>query len=378
MLPLAGITVVEIAENLAGPYAGQILALMGADVLKIERPEGDNARGWGPPFHAGMATTFHAMNLNKRSITLDFRNPDDFAWLIERVGQSDVVLQNLRPGALEKRGLGAETLIAANPRLVYCSLWALGAVGPRRMSPGFEPMVQAFSGLFALNGDPAGAPSRIGVQVLDLGTGMWAAMGILAALLRRQTTGRGGIVDTSLLETAMAWMSGHWAAFAESGNHPQRDRSGNPRVVVFQALPTADRELVVAAATDRLFAKLAAELGHPEWATDPAYATNAARAARKTEIIGRISAIMVQKPSAHWEERFAAIGVPSAPINDMGILHTDTQVAALGMLHPPPGMTLPLMGLPISFDGQRPPVRHGAPALGADNEAVKGDSTAIG
>lgn len=367
MLPLAGVKVVEIAENLAGPYAGQILALMGADVLKVERPEGDNARGWGPPFHGGMATTFQAMNMNKRSITLDFRNEDDFAWLIERIGQSDVVVQNMRPGALEKLGLGAQALVAANPRLVYCSLWALGSVGPRRMAPGFEPMVQAFSGLFALNGDPAGAPSRIGVQVLDFGTGMWAAMGILAALLRRQNTGTGGIVDTSLLETAMAWMSGYWAAYAESGKHPQRDRSGNPRVVVFQAVPTADRELVVAAATDRLFAKMAAELGHPEWAGDPRYATNAARAGNKDELIGLISAIMTQKPSAHWEARFEAIGVPCAPINDMSMLHSDTQVAALGMLQPPPGMTLPLMGLPISFDGQRPPVRHGAPALGADN-----------
>ncbi len=372
MLPLQGVKVVEIAENLAGPYAGQILALMGAEVLKVERPEGDNARGWGPPFHGGMATTFHAMNQNKRSVTLDFRNEDDFAWLIERIGQSDVVLQNLRPGALEKLGLGAEALTAANRRLVYCSLWALGAVGPRRMSPGFEPMVQAFSGLFALNGDPVGAPSRIGVQVLDLGTGMWAAMGILAALLRRERTGEGGIVDTSLLETAMGWMSGHWAAYAESGKHPQRDRSGNPRVVVFQALPTADRELVVAAANDRLFAKMAAELGHPEWAADPRYATNAARAGNKEEIIGLVSDIMQTQPSAFWEARFEAAGVPCAPINDMSVLKTDTQVAALGMLKPPPGMTLPLMGLPISFDGARPPVTSPAPALGADQALRSG------
>jgi crotonobetainyl-CoA:carnitine CoA-transferase CaiB-like acyl-CoA transferase len=376
MLPLAGVKVVEIAENLAGPYAGQILALMGAEVLKVERPEGDNARGWGPPFHGGMATTFHAMNQNKRSVTLDFRNESDFAWLVERIGQSDVVVQNMRPGALEKLGLGAEAMVAGNKRLVYCSLWALGAVGPRRMAPGFEPMVQAFSGLFALNGDPAGAPSRIGVQVLDFGTGMWAAMGILAALLRRERTGAGGIVDTSLLETAMAWMSGHWAAFAESGKHPQRDRSGNPRVVVFQAVPTADRELVVAAANDRLFAKLAAELGHPEWASDPRYATNAARAGNKEEIIGLISAIMTQQPSAHWEARFEAIGVPCAPINDMGVLHDDTQVAALGMLKPPPGMTLPLMGLPISFDGVRPPVVSGAPALGAD-QGIRGTASEV-
>ena len=321
MLPLAGIRVVEIAENLAGPFAGQVLALLGAEVLKVERPEGDNARGWGPPFHEGMATTFHAVNQNKHSVTLDFRKPDDLAWVRARIAASDVVVQNMRPGSLEKLGLGAEALCAANPRLVYCSLWALGAVGPQRLAPGFEPIVQAFSGLFSLNGDPAGL---------------------------------GAVVDPSLLETAMGWMTGHWAAFAESGKLPQRDRTGNPRVVVFQALPTADRELVVAAANDRLFAKLAAELGHPEWAADARYATNAARAANKDEIIGLIGAVMRTRPSAHWSAVFAAAGVPAAPINDMSVLLDDPQVAALG--------------LPLSFDGARPPVTGPAPALGDHNE----------
>lgn len=371
MLPLAGIKVVEIAENLAGPFAGQVLALMGAEVLKIERPEGDNARGWGPPFHQGMATTFHAVNQNKHSATLDFRKPEDLAWTKARIAASDVVVQNMRPGSLEKLGLGAEALCAANPRLVYCSLWALGAVGPQRLAPGFEPIVQAMSGLFSLNGDPAGAPSRVGVQILDFGTGLWAALGITAALNRRHSTGKGGIVDTSLLETAMGWMTGHWAAFAESGKLPQRDRTGNPRVVVFQAIPTADRELVVAAANDRLFAKLAAELGHPEWADDLRYATNAARATNKDEIIDRIAAIMTTQPAAHWSAVFAAAGIPAAPINDMSVLLTDPQVQALGLLQPPPGLSLPLMGLPISFDGARPPVTSPAPALG-DHNAIEG------
>ena len=364
MLPLAGIKVVEIAENIAGPYAGQILALLGAEVLKIERPEGDAGRGWGPPFYGDASTTFHACNQNKQSVVLDFNSADDLAWLRARIGRSDVLVQNMRPGSLEKFGLGSEALRFADPRLIYVSLWALGAVGPQRLAPGYEPMVQALSGMFSLNGDPAGAPSRVGMQVLDLGTGVWAALGAIAALHRRQVTGQGAIVDGSLLETAMGWMGPHWAAYAGSGKLPARDRSGNPRVVVFQALPTADRELVVAAANDRLFAKLATELGHPEWAADPRFVTNADRAGNKDVIIGLISEIMRLKPSSHWQERLDAIGVPCAPINDLSDLLGNPQVQALGMLTSPPGMDLPLMGLPLSFDGVRPTVHHGAPGLG--------------
>ena len=226
--------------------------------------------------------------------------------------------------------------------------------------------------MFSLNGDPAGAPSRVGMQVLDLGTGVWAALGAISALHRRQVTGVGATVDSSLLETAMGWMGPHWAAYAGSGQLPNRDRSGNPRVVVFQALPTADRELVVAAANDRLFVKLATEMGHPEWATDPRFVTNADRAANKDTIIGLISDIMRQQPSAHWQARLDAIGVPCAPINDLSDLLGNPQVQALGMLTSPPGMELPLMGLPLSFDGTRPPVRHGAPSLGQDTATVRG------
>ena len=373
MLPLQGIKIVEIAQNLAGPFAGQILGTMGAEVLKIERPgTGDDARGWGPPFHHGMATTFHAVNQNKQSITLDLKNPDDMAWLKARIAESDAVVQNMRPGSLEELGLGAEALCAANPRLVYTSLWALGAKGPMRLNPGYEPMIQAFSGMFSLNGAPEGPPSRVGWQVLDLGTGLWAALGTVAALFRRTVTGQGGIVDTSLLETALGWMSVHFAGFAETRKMPVRDRSGNPKVVVFGALPTADRELVVAAANDRLFTKRVTELGHPEWAADPRFVTNADRAGNKDVIIGLISDIMRKRPSSHWQERLDAIGIPCAPINDLSDLLGNPQVQALGMLTAPPGLDLPLMGLPLSFDGERPPVRHGAPSLGRDTAALRG------
>lgn len=363
MLPLAGIKVIEIAQNLSGPYAGEILATLGADVLKIERPGGDDARGWGPPFTAGAATTFQTVNRNKRSITLDLKQPADCDRLHALIADADVVVQNLRPGSLDALGFDAATLRAAHPKLIYCSLWAFGAVGPMRLDPGYEPMVQAFSGLFGLNGCEDGPPSRVGVQVLDLGTGVWAALGCIAALFRRASTGEGATVDTSLLETALGWMSVPFAGFAKSGVLPTRDRTGNPKIVVFGALPTADGELVVAAANDRLFAKLVQVLGHPEWAEDPRYATNAGRVQHKDEVLGAINAVTRTQTSAHWAPLFNEAGVPFAPINDLSSLLEDPQVAALGILQRIPGLDIPTIGLPLSLDGVRPAMRTPAPAL---------------
>ena len=361
MLPLQGIKVIEIAQNLAGPYAAEILATLGADVLKIERPGGDDARGWGPPFVNGAGTTFQTVNRNKRSITLDLKQAADCERLRGLIAEADVLVQNLRPGSLDALGFDAASLRAAHPRLVYCSLWAFGAVGPMRLEPGYEPMVQAFSGLFGLNGCLDGPPSRVGVQVLDLGTGLWAALGCMAALFRRVSTGEGAVVDASLLETAMGWMSVPFAGFAQSGVVPPRDRTGNPKVVVFGALPTADVELVVAAANDRLFAKLVTVLDRPDWAKEPRYADNASRVAHKDEIMDALGAIMVTQPSAHWAALFRAAGVPFAPINDLSALLTDPQVAALGMLQTIPGLDIKTMGLPLSFDGVRPAMRTPAP-----------------
>ena len=363
MLPLTGIKVVEIAQNLAGPYAAEILATLGADVLKVERPGGDDARGWGPPFTNGAATTFQTVNRNKRSITLDLKQPADCERLRGLIAEADVLVQNLRPGALDALGFDAASLRAAHPRLVYCSLWAFGAVGPMRLNPGYEPMVQAFAGLFSLNGSADAPPARVGVQVLDLGTGLWAALGCIAALYRRVSTGEGAVVDASLLETALGWMSVSFAGFAKTGVMPVRHRSGNPKIVVFEALPTADIELVVAAANDRLFAKLCHVLGRPDWAADPRYASNASRVSHKAEIIGAIGDVMRTRPSAHWAPLFNAAGVPFAPINDLSALLTDPQVAALGILQSVPGLDIPTVGLPLMLDGVRPAMRTAAPPL---------------
>ena len=378
-MPLTGIKVIEIGQNIAGPYASEILSWLGADVVKVERPDGgDDARGWGPPFWRGTATTFQAMNHGKRSIAIDLKDAESVAWLKSYIGSADVLIQNLRPGVLEDLGLGAAELRAANPRLVYCSLWAFGHKGPMRMNPGYEPMIQAFAGMFSANGAEDGPPSRVGMQVLDLGTGIWSALGCIAALFQRHSTGQGCVVDTSLFETAMGWLQVMMAGFSATGKQPERHRSGNPRVVVFQAFAASDGEVVIAAANDRLFAKLGRELGHPEWADDPRFASNALRVQHKADIVPVIAAILATRPMQHWIERLEAIGVPCAPIHDFEQVRAQPQTAAIGIFQTVPEVDLDIVGLPISFDGIRPPVKGRAPEIGEHTDAIRAPGAVTG
>jgi crotonobetainyl-CoA:carnitine CoA-transferase CaiB-like acyl-CoA transferase len=372
MLPLEGVRVVEIAQNLAGPMVAEILAHMGADVIKVERPEGDDARRWGPPFHKGTSPGYLAVNANKRSISVDLKDTAAVARLTELIGEADVLVQNLRPGSLEALGLGADVLTRRYPRLVYCSVWAFGRTGPLTLKPGYEPMVQAFSGLMMMNGDEGGPPTRIGTSILDYGTGMWGAMGVLAALVRRATTGAGGVVDASLFETGLAWLKGHYASFRTSGVVPERHRTGSNRVVPFQAFETKTGPLIVAAGNDRLFAKLAGVLGHPEWVTDPRYATNAARVERRPELCALIDAIFLTRSKGEWIDLLEAEGVPCAVINTLPEAAAHPQVAALDMIQPVPGDDFSLVALPLSFDGVRPGIRRAPPAVGEhDGELAK-------
>jgi crotonobetainyl-CoA:carnitine CoA-transferase CaiB-like acyl-CoA transferase len=377
-LPLDGIKVVEIAQALAGPFAGEILAHLGADVVKVERPEGDEARGWGPPFTLGGGPTFHAVNMNKRSIVLDLKDPEAIAWLKGYIAEADVVVQNLRPGVIEELGLGAEALLALNPRLVFCSLWAFGHSGPRRLRPGYEPMVQAFAGLFSVNGGDEDPPSRFGAPVLDLGTGMWAAMGVLAALHQRARTGRGAVVDTSLFETALGWLSGHVAGYRFTGDLPSRERTGSRRLVPFQGFQTKNGTVIIAAGNDRLFAKLGAALGHPEWATDPRFVTNAERRAHREELIVEMERVLTTRTKGEWIDILEEAGVPCAPIQDLREMLAEPQTEVLGILQAVPDLGLDLMTLPVSFDGRRPPVRRRAPTLGEHTKEIVAPPSSTG
>jgi len=375
MLPLDGVKTVEIASNIAGPYAGLILASLGADVLKIERPEGDDARGWGPPFIGDTASIFHTVNLNKRSVALDLKDPAQIAWLKGYIADADVLVQNMRPGAMEALGLGSAAMLELNPRLVYGSAAAFGAKGPMRLAAGYEPMVQAFAGIFSVNGEAERPGVRVGVSLLDVGTGMWTALGCIAGLLQRERTGKGVVVDASLFETALGWLGGHFAGFRVSGDLPVRNPTGSNRVVVFQAFDAADGQVIIAAANDRLFAKLAGELGHAEWADDPRFRTNRDRFAHKDVLLPMVAAIVKARPRAHWIERLEAVGVPCAPINDLRQVEALPQTAALGIMQSAPEVPIDFVGLPLSFDGQRPPIRRRAPKLGEHNGEVMDSAT---
>lgn len=369
-LPLAGITVIEIAQNLAGPYAGEILARLGADVLKVERPGGDDARGWGPPFLDGAAASFHAVNAGKRSVVLDLTDPAALARLRPAIARADVLVQNLRAGALEALGLGPEACRALNPQLVYCSISAFGPTGPLRHRPGYEPMMQAFTGIMLTGGREGDPPARVSLPLLDYGTGMWAALGVLAGLLQRAQTGRGCVVDASLFETALGWLGNHFASFRLSGQMPERHPTGSARLIPFQAFETKTGPLLVAAGNDRLFAALARALGRPEWASDPRFATNADRYAHRQTLLADIAAILATGTKGEWLDRLEQAGVPCAPVQTLVEALAHPQTAASAMIQPVPGADLALMGLPLRFDGARPPLPGRAPRLGEHDSTL--------
>jgi crotonobetainyl-CoA:carnitine CoA-transferase CaiB-like acyl-CoA transferase len=370
MLPLTGIRVLELGQNLAGPYGAEILATLGADVVKIERPAGDDVRYWGQSATPEASYTFHAMNYNKRGVALDLDDPAAVAWLRQYAAGCDVVVQNMRTGVVEKLGLDAKTLRAANPRLIYCSISAFGHTGPLKSKPGYEPIVQAFSGIFSVNGSPDAPPTRVGIPVLDLGTGMWTAIGCLAALYRRQFSGEGCVVDASLFETALGWLTLGLGNYMASGTVPVRHRTGSPRIVVFQAFDTSDGEIVVAAANDRLFGKLAAALGRPQWAADPRFRNNGLRLKHKDDLIPEIEKILRSKSTAEWTGIFEAAGVPCASINTMAEVVAAPQTKAVGMLQTAPDYDKELVGIPLSFDTVRPSIRRAAPRIGQHTDEI--------
>jgi len=371
-LPLAGIKVVELGQNVAGPYAGLILASLGADVVKIERPVGgDDARGWSPVLATGSSSTFEAMNRGKKSVALDLNDAEAMKRLRAQIADCDVLLHNLRPGVMEQLGLGAERLTNDNPRLVYCNLTAFGHMGSLQSKPGYEPIVQAFAGIFSINGPEDGPGVRVGLQILDLGTGIWGALGCLAALFRRTLTGRGGIVDASLLETALGWLQLPLANFNATGKHPVRQSSGSANVVVFQAFDARDGAILIAAANDRLYAKLCRAIGQDALADDPRFATNADRVKNRELIIPAIEKTIARQPVQHWVDVLEAAGVPCSPIHDLKQMLEHPHVGELGIMQHVPGVGLDVVGLPFSIDRRRPELFTQAPRLGEHSDLMR-------
>jgi crotonobetainyl-CoA:carnitine CoA-transferase CaiB-like acyl-CoA transferase len=362
---LEGIRVLELGQVLSAPFAGAILGDLGAEVLKIERIEGgDDARRMGPDFRHGDALTFHMVNRNKKSVTLDLKSDAGKAAFESLAVTADILIHNLRPGAPEALGIDGPALTARHPRLIYGAISAFGHIGPMKDRPGYEPLIQAFSGLSSTNGGPDDPPMRLGVAVCDQGTGMWIVIGALAALQRRLSTGRGTIVTASLLETALGWTAQRGDAWINEGQMPPKHRSGHTALVPYEAFDTKDGPFIICCGNDRLFAKLARELGKPEWSEDERFATNRARLNNKTTLVVLMSEILRTEPRASWIERLESAGVPAAPINTLPEVLNEPQSRALGILQDVPGEDYKLTGSPLSFDGVRPVIRSAAPRLG--------------
>ena len=370
-MPLSGIKVVEVGLNLAGPVAGEILAGLGADVVKVERPEGgDDARGWGPPFIQNASPTFHLVNRNKRSVTVDFRQPVDMEQLYSLIADSDIFIQNLRPGNAEEVGLGPAVLLEKNPRLIYCSIAAFGHTGPLKLKPGYEILLQAFAGPMSLTGAEGGPPLRTPAPIADIGTGMWTTIAALAALRQRDQTGRGCVISTSLFETVLFWISNSYAQYAVTGKVPERHPTGSPRQVAFGAFETKNGPLIIGVANDRLFAKLSHALGRSEWAGDPRFRTNADRLTHKEYLLQEIRTAFREKTKEQWMDALEAAGVPCAPILTLPEVLAQPQTAALEMFREQSGINTVLANLPLSFDGKRATLDRTAPRLGEHNEEV--------
>ena len=372
--PLSGIVVIEIGHSIAAPYAGMILGELGAEVIKVENPKGgDAARGWGPPFQEGASTCFHSVNRAKRGITIDLADPAGAARLRALIlERADVVIHNLKYGALEKYGLGGVETIAAKPALVWCNLAAFGNTGPLRDRPGYDPMMQAYSGLMSLLGEDGRPPVRVTASIIDMGAAMWSVIGVLAALQERGRTGKGGIVDTSLLETGLGWMTIMLAAYMSNRELPQRQGSGVDMIVPYQAFAASDGYMMVAAGNDNLFRRLCAAIDRPSLREDPRFRTNGDRVVHRAELVPILSEIFAARPRAEWARLLEDAGIPNGPIHTLDQVVADAQTRALGMIQKQPGSDLELVGLPLSFNGARPPFTKPAPMLGEDNETVLG------
>jgi formyl-CoA transferase len=336
----------------------------------------------GSAFRNGDALNFHIFNRGKKSVAIDLKSADGRAAFDRLVAESDILVHNLRPGVTQALGIDADTVCDRHPRLIYCEISAFGHVGPMRMQPGYEPLVQAFSGLSSTNGGPDDPPMRTGASICDQGTGMWAVIGALALLQRRERTGQGGIVSTSLLETALAWIGQKADAWANEGALPERHRSGHPGFVPYEAFETADAPLLICCGNDRLFAKLAHEVGRADWIEDERFATNRARLANKALLLQQLAPLLRSQDRAHWLGRFTAAGVPCAAVHTVPEAVAHPQVQALEILQPVPGEDFQLTALPFSIDGKRPGHRFGAPRLGQHNAeygiADPGDPAAFG
>ncbi len=374
--PLSGIRVLELARILAGPWAGQILADLGADVIKVERKgTGDDTRAWGPPFVEGAdgrhlgAAYFHATNRGKRSIELDFETAEGKRLVKKLAARSDVLIENFKVGGLAKFGLDYKGLAPENPRLIYCSVTGFGQDGPYASRAGYDLMAQGMAGFMSLTGMPDGEPTRAGVPVSDIFTGVYSVIGILASLARRERTGLGGFVDTALVDSTVGVLANQALNYLVSGKVPQRIGNAHPNIVPYQVFPVADGHVIIATGNDSQYAKLCSVLGAPGLALEPAYKDNTCRLANRGALIERLSALTVTFPRDALLARLEEVGVPAGPINTLDQVFTDPQVVHRGMKITPASAaakagSIPGVRTPIMLDGEPMAAERPSPRLG--------------
>ncbi|MBB5020202.1 crotonobetainyl-CoA:carnitine CoA-transferase CaiB-like acyl-CoA transferase [Chitinivorax tropicus] len=384
---LSHIKVLDLSRVLAGPWASQILGDLGADVVKIERPGGgDDTRSWGPPYlldeagqPTGEAAYFLSTNRNKRSVTVDMSQPSGQALIRQLAAQADVVLENFKVGGLKQYGLDYDSLHAINPRLVYCSITGFGQTGPYAERAGYDFLIQGLGGLMSLTGEPDGDPQKVGVALTDIMTGLYATIGVLAALADRERTGKGQHIDLALLDVQVACLANQAMNYLTTGQAPKRLGNAHPNIVPYQAFPTADGDMILAVGNDGQFAKFC-EVAGKDWAQDERFSTNRARVTNRQVLVPLIRQTTVMKTTAEWIAALEAVAVPCGPINTLEQVFADPQVQHRGLRldlpHPlaghAPGVASPLRlsASPVSY-------RNGPPLLGQDTEAVLHDWLAL-
>lgn len=377
--PLDGVTVLDMSRVLAGPWAGQLLADLGARVIKVEHPQrGDDTRGWGPPWLAEdddldrVAAYYLCANRGKRSLAVDIATHEGQALVRRLAAGADVVLENFKVGGLAKYGLDYASLRAENPRLIGCSITGFGQQGPYAHRAGYDFMIQAMGGLMSISGEPDGMPMKTGVAITDVMTGLYATVGVLSALHERSRTGQGRYIDVALLDVQVAALANQALNALVSGASPERHGNAHPNIVPYQAFACADGHLVLTVGNDSQFARLSELLGHPEWATDPAYATNAARVGNRERLVPQLQAILSTRGRDAWLTDLEACGIPAGPINTVTEVFDDPQVKHRGMQRTLSrgDLEVPQVANPLRFDGESATSEVAPPRLGQDSDAI--------
>ena len=354
-LPLAGIKVLDLSRVLAGPWATQLLADQGATVIKIERAgSGDDTRQWGPPWWTDdTASYFTCANRGKHSISADFGDPAHLAAIARLAQEADVVVENFKVGQLKKYGLDAQTLQATNPRLIYCSVTGYGQTGPRAQEAGYDYALQGFTGLMSITGPAGGEPQKVGVAIIDLVTGLYAAQAISAALVRRDRTGQGAVLDCSLLDSGLSILANQASGFLVAGKVPKAMGNAHPSIVPYQVYATADGFMVLAVGNDGQFRSMATAIGQPELATDDRFATNPQRVKHRLALNQILEPLFAGQSKSHWTDLFRRSGVPATPVQNVDEIFEDPQVLARGQVIHHEQTGLKTLGSPVLFEGER-------------------------